>query len=270
MTAQEVLATGWTDAGSLGYPVLFGGVLLGSVVPVVPTGAVVGAAAAVAVTTDHLSLPLVVLLATLAALAGDVVTFTVCRFGGPTAVRWVARGQHAERIEEVREQFRRHGWQIVVVGRRLPAGRIPVLLAAGALAYPWRRLLPASLAAGLVWAFVTGALVVLDSWLSGFALRSWWQPPVAALLLGLLAAGALAYPWRRLLPASLLAAFLWAVAYATLGVVSGGIFDSPLVAVLLATVLVLIVGAVLNVVGPHRRRTPDPEPEPDHSACGPA
>ena len=42
------------------------------------------------------------------------------------------RGQHAERIEEVREQFRRHGWQIVVVGRLLPAGRIPVLLAAGA------------------------------------------------------------------------------------------------------------------------------------------
>jgi uncharacterized membrane protein YvlD (DUF360 family) len=40
----------------------------------------------------------------------------------------------------------------------------------------------------LVWAFVTGALIVLDDWLSGFALHSWWQPPVAALLLGLLAA----------------------------------------------------------------------------------
>ena len=212
MTASAVLASSWTDGSSLGYPVLFGGVLLGSVVPVVPTGAVVGAAAAVAVTTDHLSLPLVVLLATLGAFAGDVITFSICRFGGPAAVRWVARGQHADRIEEVREQFRRHGWQIVVVGRLLPAGRIPVLLAAGALAYPW----------------------------------------------------------RRLLPASLLASFLWAVAYASLGVVSGGIFDSPLVAVLLATVLVLVVGAVLNVVGPHRRRTPDPEPEPDHSACGPA
>ena len=86
----------------------------------------------------------------------------------------------------------------------------------------------------------------------------------------LLAAGALAYPWRRLLPASLLAAFLWAVAYAALGVLSGGIFDSPLVAVLLATVLVLLVGAVLNLVGAHRRRTPDPEPEPDPSTCGPA
>jgi hypothetical protein len=53
-------------------------------------------------------------------------------------------------------------------------------------------------------------------------------------------------------------------------VVSGGIFDSPLVAVLLATVLVLLVGAVLNVVGSHRRRTPAPEAEPDPSTCGPA
>jgi membrane protein DedA with SNARE-associated domain len=205
------LAAGWTD-GSIGYPVLFGGVLLGSIVPVVPTGAVVGAGAAFAVTAHELDLVLVLVLATLGAWVGDLVTFAICRFGGPAAVRWVARGQHADRVEEVREQFRRHGWQIVVIGRLLPAGRIPVLLAAGALAYPW----------------------------------------------------------RRLLPASLLAAFLWAVAYAALGVLSGGIFDSPLVAVLLATLLVLVVGAALNAVGSHRRRTPEPEREPDASTCGPA
>ena len=193
---MSVLAADWTDGSTLGYPLLVGGVLLGSVVPVVPTGAVVGAAAAVSLTTDHLSLPLVLLLATLAAFAGDVITFTICRFGGPAAVRWVARGQHADRIDEVRDQFREHGWQIVVVGRLLPAGRIPVLLAAGALAYPW----------------------------------------------------------RRLLPASFVAAALWAVAYALLGVVSGGIFDSPLIATLIATVLVLLVGVVLNLVSAHRRR----------------
>jgi membrane protein DedA with SNARE-associated domain len=203
----------WTDGSAIGYPVLFGGVLLGSIVPVVPTGAVVGAGAAFAVTADELNLPLVVLVATVAAWAGDVVTFAICRFGGPSAVRWVARGQHADRIDEVREQFRRHGWQIIVVGRLLPAGRIPVLLAAGALAYPW----------------------------------------------------------RRLLPASLLAAFLWAVAYALLGVVSGGIFDSPLTAVLLATVLVLVVGALLNLVSARRRRpAPPEEQQAQPTSCGPA
>ena len=225
MSAAGTVAASWTDGSSLGYPVVFGGVLLGSVVPVVPTGAVVGAAAALAVTTDSLSLTLVLLLSTLGAFLGDVVTFAVCRSGGPAAVRWVARGQHADRIEEVRDQFRRHGWLIVVAGRLLPAGRIPVLLAAGALAYPW----------------------------------------------------------RRLLPASLLAATLWALAYALIGVASGGVFDNPLLATLVATVLVLVVGLVLNVVQSHRRRHPDPVPvqeedpagaagptAPSPTACGPA
>ena len=194
------------EATSIGYPLLFGGVLLGSVVPIVPTGAVVGSAAAFATTSNDLGLPTVLALATLAALIGDLITFAVCRFGGPAAVRWVARGQHTERLEEVREQFRRHGWQIIVAGRLLPAGRIPVLVAAGALSYPW----------------------------------------------------------RRLVPAQFVAALLWAVAYTLLGVASGGIFDSPLVAVLIATLLVLLVGAVLNVVATRRRRRRTPAPEPAH------
>lgn len=204
------LLTTAADATSIGYPLLFLGVLLGSVVPIVPTGAVVGSAAAFAMTSSDLGLPTVLALATLAALLGDLITFAVCRSGGPAAVRWIARGQHTERLEEVREQFRRHGWQIILVGRLLPAGRIPVLLAAGALSYPW----------------------------------------------------------KRLVPAQLLAALLWALAYALLGVASGGIFDSPLVAVLIATLLVLLVGAVLNAVGARRRRRrapsdePDPAPEP--------
>jgi membrane protein DedA with SNARE-associated domain len=198
---HDLLDASWTHGSGLGYPLLFGLVLLGSIVPVVPTGAVVGAGAAVATTTDNLSLTLVVLVCTAAALAGDLITFAVCRFGGPSAVRWVARGQHADRIEEVRGQFRRHGWQIVVIGRLLPAGRIPVLLAAGALAYPWRRLLPASTVACLI----------------------------------------------------------WAVAYAALGVLSGGIFDSPLLATLLATLLILVLSGVLNLVSSRRRRRKTPE-----------
>jgi membrane protein DedA with SNARE-associated domain len=196
MMADLLAAPAWTDGSGLGYPLIFGLVLFGSILPVVPTGLVVGAGAAVATTTDHLSLPLVLLVAAAAALVGDLVTFAICRFGGPSAVRWIARGQHTERIEEVRDQFRRHGWQIIVIGRLLPAGRIPVLLAAGALAYPW----------------------------------------------------------RRLVPAETVACLLWAITYGLLGVLSGGVFDSPLLATLLATVLVLAVSAVLNLIVSRRRR----------------
>ncbi|TFV88402.1 phage holin family protein [Blastococcus sp. CT_GayMR20] len=55
----------------------------------------------------------------------------------------------------------------------------------------------------LTWAIATGALVALDSWLSGFAMRSWWQPPVAALLLGLLTAGVWPLVLRVALPLAL-------------------------------------------------------------------
>jgi membrane protein DedA with SNARE-associated domain len=185
----------WTDTATFGYPVLLLGVLLGSIVPVVPTGAVVGAAAAIATTTDHLSLPLVILGATVAALAGDLVTFAVGRVGSEAALRWVARGQTPERLEQARGRFETRGWQLVVVGRLIPAGRIPVLLAAATLDYPW----------------------------------------------------------RRLVPAAAVACLLWAVAYTVLGIVSGGLSDEPLIATLLATVLVLLVGAAGTLISRWRR-----------------
>jgi membrane protein DedA with SNARE-associated domain len=184
------LSGSWTDPAAIGYPALFGGVLLGSLVPVVPTGAVVGAAAAIATTTDHLSLPLVVLLAAAGALLG------VARAGSDAALRWVARGQTPERLASARRQFATRGWQLVVVGRLVPAGRIPVLLAAGALGYSW----------------------------------------------------------RRFVPAATVACLLWAITYAALGIVSGGLFDDPLIATLLAAVLVLVLGGVASLVSARLRR----------------
>ena len=186
----------WTDPAAIGYPALGAGVLLGSVVPVVPTGAVVGAAAAIATTTGHLWLPAVIALATVAALAGDLVTFAVGRAGSGLALRVVTRGQTPERLAAMRERFAAHGGRLVVIGRLLPAGRIPVLLAAAALAYPWRRLVPAA------------------------------------------AVGCL----------------LWAIAYAVLGGVSGGIVDDPVIATVLATVLVLVVAGVSALVARLRKQ----------------
>jgi membrane protein DedA with SNARE-associated domain len=199
MTAGPVLAVGWTDPSAIGYPALFGGVLIGSLVPVVPTGAVVGAAAAVAVTTGRMSLPLVLVLAVLGALFGDLVTFGVAHAGSSAAQRWVTRGQSPERLARARAQFERRGGLLIVVGRLVPAGRIPVLVAAGALDYPW----------------------------------------------------------RRLVPAATIACTLWAAAYAAIGVLSGGLFDDPVPATLLAALLVLVVGALASFVSTwlRRRRT---------------
>jgi len=193
---MTVLAIGWTDPSTLGYQALFGGVLLGSLVPVVPTGAVVGAGAAIAVTTGRMSLGTVLLLATLGALLGDLATFGVARAGRGALLRWVARGQSPERLDAAREQFTRRGGLLVVVGRLVPAGRIPVLLAAGGLGYPW----------------------------------------------------------GRLVPAAAVACALWAVAYAALGVLTGGLFDDPVTATLLAALLVLAVGGLASLGSTWLRR----------------
>ncbi|GAA5118179.1 DedA family protein [Pseudonocardia adelaidensis] len=192
-TAQ---AAGWTDPSALGYSALFGGVLIGSIIPIVPTGAVVGAAAAVAVTTGALSLPLVLLLSVLGALLGDFVTFAFAHAGSSVAQRWVTGRQSPERLAAVRAQFERRGAVIVVIGRLMPAGRIPVLLAAGALEYPW----------------------------------------------------------RRLVPAAVLGCILWAVAYALLGVLSGGLFDDPVLATTLAALLVLVLAGIGSLVSAWLRR----------------
>lgn len=188
------LGIDWTHPSSIGYPVIFGGVLLGSIVPVVPTGAVVGAGAAIAVSGGSLNLALVVVVAAVGALIGDLVTFGAGRGGRGTLARWFEKRQSEEKLSAARDKFVQRGWLLVVIGRMVPAGRIPVLLAAGALDYPWRRLVVAA----------TGACV------------------------------------------------LWSVAYAALGVVSGGLFDNPLVATVIATFLILIVTLVVGLVS--RRR----------------
>jgi membrane protein DedA with SNARE-associated domain len=203
----SVLGIDWTHPSSLGYPVIFGGVLLGSVVPVVPTGAVVGAGAAIAVSSGNLDLVLVVLVSLAGALIGDLITFAAGRGGRGVLARWFTRRQSEEKLTAARERLTRQGWLLIVIGRMVPAGRIPVLLAAGALDYPWRRLVPA-------------------------------------------AAGACA---------------LWAVAYAALGVVSGGLFDNPLVATLIATFLILLVTLAIALVQRWRERRRK-EHDEDHVA----
>lgn len=190
------LGIDWTHPSSIGYPVIFGGVLIGSIVPVIPTGAVVGAGAAIAVSGGNLNLALVITFATLGALIGDLVTFGAGRGGRGTLARWFEKRQSQEKLDNAREKFVQRGWLLVVIGRMVPAGRIPVLLAAGALDYPWRRLVLAA----------TGACL------------------------------------------------LWAVAYSLLGVVSGGLFDNPLVATVIATFLILVVTLVIGLIGKQREK----------------
>lgn len=155
---SEASADGGAAAMSL--PLMAGSVFLGSVIPVVPTGPIVAAASALAESTSVLSFALVVGLATAAAFAGDVITFAVARSQGSRLVGWLARRNDTSQ-EWAREQVANHAWRLIIVGRMLPAGRIPVLLAAGSLRYPWKKFLPAGLTAALIWAVMYAVIGIV-------------------------------------------------------------------------------------------------------------
>lgn len=102
----------------------------------------------------------------------------------------------------------------------------------------------------ITWAAVTGALVVLSRRVDGFELPSWWQPPVMALLLGLLSALAWPLVMRVALPVAfftlglgsflLFGALVLAVSFAIPGVVVDGLREAVIVAVVLAAVSGLV------------------------------
>ncbi len=190
----------WIDAeltpaaGRAGYLVVAIAVLVGSIIPIVPTGAVVGAAAAVAMTSSALSLPLVLLIASCAALTGDVITFALARRGSDAVMGWLTRGQTPERLQRMRTLFADRGWLVVMVGRIVPAGRIPVLVAAAAMGQPWRRLIPATAVGVVLWVLLYGVLGVLAGGLFASPVVAAAMATVLVLLVG--GVSALIGRWR--------------------------------------------------------------------------
>lgn len=126
----------------------------------------------------------------------------------------------------------------------------------------------------LIWGAATGALIGLDDWLSGFAMPQWWQPPVAALLLGVLTTVVWPLVVRIALPVAfftlgvgsflLLGAGVLGIFYAIPGVQVHSFKTSVVVAVGMAAVAGLITSALsinedelfLRRAG-RRRRMPD-------------
>ncbi|OIV37977.1 hypothetical protein BIV57_08235 [Mangrovactinospora gilvigrisea] len=145
---------------SVGYPSLFGLVLLGSLVPVVPTGAVVSAAAVVA---WHLTSPMnmlgVVLVGSAAGYLGDVVLYWIAARGE----RWlkrITRRVDPERLAWSKRKLERHRWSTLILSRLMPAGRIPVMVACILAGMPLRRFATGNIPAVLIWCVVYGVVGV--------------------------------------------------------------------------------------------------------------
>ena len=202
---MTVLATATTTVTpestqqAIGYPTLFLLVLIGALVPIVPTGALVSSAAVVAFhQTAPFSLALVFVTASTAAFLGDVTLYWLGRrgLGSKNGSRWleaIRSRAPEERLAQAQEKLAEHGVAVLVLSRLVPAGRLPVMLACLLAEWTMRRFARGNLPACLAWA-VTYQLIGI---LGGSLFSEPWEGVVAAVALTVLISVAPSL-WRRL------------------------------------------------------------------------
>ncbi|MGP3928323.1 DedA family protein [Streptomyces sp. 8N616] len=186
---------------AVGYPSLFLLVVLGSLVPVVPTGALVSSAAVVAFhQTAPFTLLVVFGVAALAACLGDIGLYWLGQrgVGSKNGSRWLERLRERaapDRLEAAQRKLGDHGVAVLVVSRLIPAGRIPVMLACLLARMPMRRFVRGDVPACLAWAATYGLIGILG----GSLFPEPWEGVVAAVALTLLISAVPAV-WRRVAP----------------------------------------------------------------------
>ncbi|GAA5081789.1 VTT domain-containing protein [Streptomyces sp. SID10815] len=187
-----------TTQQAFGYPSLFLLVLIGALVPVVPTGALVSSAAVVAVhRTAPLSLALVFVTASLAAFCGDAALYWLGRRGlkSKNGSRWleaIRTRAPEDRLEQAQRKLTDHGVAVLVLSRLVPAGRIPIMLACLLAKWPLRRFSRGNLPACLAWTVTYQVIGILG----GSLFPEPWEGVVAAIVLTVLI-GAAPSAWRR-------------------------------------------------------------------------
>ncbi|MEV6268571.1 VTT domain-containing protein [Kribbella sp. NPDC051936] len=161
---------------------LAGAVLLGAVLPVLPTGAAVSAGAVLASHNNPIGLAGVLLAGAAGAYVGDLIVYAGCRFGGERLATRVGWLRNNGSLDSLRARLSEHEIGVLLTSRLIPGGRVPVLLAAGLAGYKWERFAIVDLAASSLWAAVYMAIGLL-----GYALFDEpWQGVLAAIVLVIL------------------------------------------------------------------------------------
>jgi len=158
---------------------LFLVVSFGAIIPVVPTGAAVSGAAALAFHNNKIDFLFVIAAGAAGAYLGDLVMYAVCRLGGEQLARRLRWLRDEEHLAAVKERLHRTQIPVLLVSRLIPGGRVPVLLAAAFLGLAWRTFVIANLPACALWSLVYAAIGVAG----GSIFPKPWQGVVAAVLL---------------------------------------------------------------------------------------
>jgi membrane protein DedA with SNARE-associated domain len=183
------------DFGWVYLAALAGAVLIGAVLPILPTGAAVSAGAVLASHSNPLGLVGVLIAGAGGAYLGDLIVYAGCRAGGEKLAQRVGWLRNNASLDALRVRLAEHEITVLLTSRLIPGGRVPVLLAAGLAGYRWHRFAVVDLISSSLWAVVYMAIGLL-----GYALfPKPWQGVVAAIALVLLTTvvSSLIQRWRR-------------------------------------------------------------------------
>jgi membrane-associated protein len=173
------------DASGWAYAILLLFAFLDALLPVVPSETAVITAGVVASSGD-LSLPVVIIAASVGALLGDNSAYLIGRRFGNRATERFFNGEKARRrIDWAQDQLKERGGELIAVGRFIPGGRTAVTLSAGTLGFPWRRFLLFDAAAAIGWALYASLL----GYLGGRAFESAWKGLLLAVAIAFVVAG---------------------------------------------------------------------------------
>ena len=142
----------WVSGAWWSYPVVFLVSMLDAFFPFVPSETVVITAGVLASSGD-LSLPLVIVCATLGAIAGDNISYGLGAWLGERRVKRLFGGAKSRRAFEWAErQLEVRGFYLIIIARFIPGGRTAVTFSCGyTRAMPWRRFIFADVIAATLW-----------------------------------------------------------------------------------------------------------------------
>ena len=142
----------WVSGAWWSYPVVFFVSMLDAFFPLVPSETVVITAGVLASAGD-MSLPLVIVCASLGAILGDNISYLLGSWLGERTVKRLFGGARSRRAFEWAEsQLQVRGFYLILVARFVPGGRTAVTFSSGYVhAMRWRRFIVADVIAGALW-----------------------------------------------------------------------------------------------------------------------
>jgi len=185
---DELIGSWWL------YPAVYALVVADAFLVVVPSEVAVAALGAYSAAVGTPSLWLLVPVAALGALTGDLACYAIGRWVGLDRWRWQREGRTGAAIARVRELVLRTPAVLVFTARYIPFARIAVNLSVGAARLPLARYLPLAGAAGLAWALYQVGIGTVF----GTVLR---DHPVIAVLCSIAVAMALGFAVDRIVAA---------------------------------------------------------------------